>query len=299
MLRVLQINCQDLFLYLDKDPSKSINEMTENEWQSLTHSLRGIKPLSKCIGLANTLLEANSDIIVMNEVGGNESLSNFNKIFLQDKYQVAIANGCSDRGIDTGFLVKRGIEFRIKGYSSIRISDEIVKFSRTVNKLTLLKKDVPVFNIFGTHLRSKRLGANDWFSTEIRYKEVKGLVELLKKNQSKTNLPYILAGDFNGNAQKEGRDFEFDPIYEDLNLIDIHDLKNSHNQDRYSHIHFMNKDINYNQLDYIFLSEKIQEKLVEAHRILYSKHHIVSLEEKLDQPSDHYPQLALLDISLN
>jgi hypothetical protein len=303
MLKVLQINCLDLFLFLDQSPHKSLQDFTEDEWQGLTTSLRKNKPLDKTSKLAQALIKTEADIIVLNEVGGRESLDNFNKYFLHDAYTVAIAEGNSSRAIDTGFLVRKGIDHKCKGYSSVKQNGKDFKFSRTVNKLSILREDKTVLlNIFGVHLKSKRDGPNDWVSTEIRYKEVKALIALLKSNDKKYQVPYILAGDFNGNASLQSPDFEFDNFYEELDLKDVHDIKDSELQDRYSHIHFTQNDINYNQLDYIFLSKDLQTKLIKVQRWLYEENnqytHVVTITEKLNQPSDHYPQMAYLDIKV-
>lgn len=301
-LRIVQINCLDLFIFLDQKLEKSIKHYQEDEWQKLTYSQKGNKPLEKTKKLAETLLKTKADIICLNEVGGIESLTNFNKYFLKNRYVVAMADGSSDRGIDTGFLVKKKIDFKISGFKSHKSKkeDKDFKFSRTVNHLEIKKRDKTVLNLFGVHLRSKRNGANDAKSIEVRFNEVKHLTHIMKNIRNENKAPYILLGDLNGSASLKDRDFEFDVLYQKTSLRDIHDIKKSSNQDKYSYVRFEGKNINYSQLDYIFLSKDLHKKIKRIKRWLYRNGkediHVTTLTEKFDQPSDHYPQMV--DIKL-
>lgn len=295
-LRLLQINCLDLFIFLDRPMEKDISEYSEEEWQSLTVSLRGNKILDRTKRLATSLLLSNADIICLNEVGGEESLINFNKYFLKNQYNVAMAPGSSNRGIDTGFLVRKGIQFEINGFKSMLIKGQPFFFSRTVNHLLIKDQNKSILNIFGCHLRSKRAGPNDPTTIEIRYNEVKGLTKIINNTFKSDPTPIALMGDFNGNAGLYNRDFEFDSIYEKTDLRDIHDLTASSEQERYSFVRFEQNDINYCQLDYIFLSKDLHNKITQVKRWLYRTNdqdvYVATMNEKIDQPSDHYPQMV-------
>ena len=72
------------------------------------------KPLKKTLWLAQSLLEIDADFILVNEVGGEESLTNFAREFLDDKYQAHVIEGNSERGIDVGYLVKKDLPFAVE-----------------------------------------------------------------------------------------------------------------------------------------------------------------------------------------
>lgn len=301
-LKIVQINCLDLFVFIDQKIDKKIEDLTEEEWQSLTYSQKGNKPLDKIKKLAETLLKTKADIILLNEVGGQESLENFNQYFLKNKYHVAISEG-SKRGIDTGFLIKKGIAFDFKDYKKVKLihSDEKFRFSRSVNQLTVKSKGKDVLNIFGVHLKSKRGDGNDSDIIEIRYREVQGLVKIMKKVRKTTKLPYILCGDFNGPAGEKDHEFEFDSLYEKTSLKDIHDLNNSSAEDRYSFVRLLRGGkTEYVQIDYIMLSKDLHSSYRKPKRWMYRENqkdiYVVTGTEKEKLPSDHYPQSVVIKV---
>lgn len=298
-LKIIQINCLDLFIFLDQKPNKKIKDLTEEEWQKLTYSPKGNKPLSKVTELAKILLKTKADVILLNEVGGTESLENFNKLFMKDKYVPALFEG-SQRGIDTGFLVRKGIDFKIKGYKSFKLKDKPFYFSRAINQLVVKHKHKDILNIFGVHLKSKRGDGNDPDIIEKRYHEVQGLVKIMKKERKATKLPYILCGDLNGPAGEKNHEFEFDSLYEKTSLKDIHDLNNSSDQDRYSYVRFFRQNIEYTQIDYIFLSKELHSRIKKVKRWLYRNGKddifVATMSEKESLPSDHYPQSVIIKI---
>src|SRR5262245_55900310 len=113
-LRVAQINAENLFLYFDNELPSSWRSMTEKEWQKLSRSTVQNKPLTKAIWLAESLLNIDADIVLMNEVGGNESLVAFAKHFLHDKYIPHVIEGNSQRGIDVGYLIRKTLPIRVE-----------------------------------------------------------------------------------------------------------------------------------------------------------------------------------------
>lgn len=301
-LKILQLNCLDLFLFLDNPLTKSLDKYSEDEWQKLTISLKGNKKLDHLKKLSILLTKVNPDILILNEVGGTESLENFNQLFLKNRYNVAI-KGKSTRGIDTGFLVRKNIKYLHKGYSKIKIEDKEYKFSRSVNQLTILdKENKPKLNIFGVHLKSLRGNSTDPEIIETRFNEVKGLTHLMKNSRQQDKCAYIVGGDFNGNAKHKDYDFEFNYLYRHTSLRDIHDLKKTPDIDRYSFVRLMrNNQVEYNQIDYIMLSKDIHKKVEKVKRYLYrgeqnKESHISTYSEKEQLPSDHYPQFVQIKL---
>ena len=301
-LRILQLNCLDLFIFIDQNLTKKIEEYSESEWQKLTYSLKGNKKLKHILELAKLIKKINPDIVLLNEVGGKESLENFNKYFLQDKYNSEMKEK-SKRGIDTGFLIKKKIKYQFTGYTKINIEDKIYKFSRAINHLSIIDNNKKILNIFGVHLKSLRGDSSNPDIIETRYNEVKGLVHIMKECRKNDKCPYIVGGDFNGNATLKSHDFEFKFLYRHTSLRDIHDLNKSSELDRYSFVRLLrNNQVEYNQIDYLMLSKDLHKKLKKVKRLLYRKnnskqdHHIFTYDEKQELPSDHYPQFLEIKI---
>src|ERR1700733_2249543 len=86
-LRVAQINAENLFLFFDQELPANWKLLSEKEWQKLSQASVSNKPLKKALWLAESLQEIDADFILVNEVGGEESLGNFNRYFLNDRYR--------------------------------------------------------------------------------------------------------------------------------------------------------------------------------------------------------------------
>ena len=113
-LRFVEFNVENLFLYLDYADvlsGRDISTLTEKEWQNLTTSVVGNKPIEHVRALARAVLDIDPDVLMMCEVGGVESLANFSRLFLHDRYAVHLIEGNSDRGIDLGYLVRKSLPF--------------------------------------------------------------------------------------------------------------------------------------------------------------------------------------------
>jgi hypothetical protein len=110
-LKFCLINAENLFLLFDGDAHPDPLKLTEAEWQKLSTSVYENKSLRKSQALARSLLEINADIIMLCEVGGLESLKNFNQLFLGGAYSPCLLEGNSDRNIDVGFMVRKSLNF--------------------------------------------------------------------------------------------------------------------------------------------------------------------------------------------
>jgi hypothetical protein len=113
-MRVAQINAENLFLFFDEELPANWKELNEKGWQKLSRASVQNKSLKKTLWLAESLKEIDADFVMVNEVGGEESLSNFAKFFLDDQYTPYVIEGNSDRGIDIGYLVKKTITHRFE-----------------------------------------------------------------------------------------------------------------------------------------------------------------------------------------
>lgn len=110
--RFISFNTENFFVYLDEVPSKDPREMNEIEWQRLSRSTLENKSLAKVIDIARSVDDLDPDILMLSEVGGRESLANFSRYFLRDRYAPYLIEGNSDRGIDLGFLVKKNLPLK-------------------------------------------------------------------------------------------------------------------------------------------------------------------------------------------
>ncbi len=311
----------------DNIPAKSeLANLTETKWQRLSSSIYENKPLQKCRELAKTLKEINADIIMLCEIGGFESLKNFNDLFLDGAYSPALTEGNSNRNIDVGFLVRKNLDFyfdlqsnkhRLINYlypherDSLKTNYPIStvtppilshKFSRDVAELRLFKKNIekPFLLILLTHLKS-RLDPEgiDPGGFERRQAELKTLVEIYKEVSRKhPAAPMIVAGDFNGNATFANPDEEFKPLYEETSLKDILELEGVTYENRctFYQVKATSKTEG-RQIDFCFLDPRAAKLLKEKSGYVYRyKDEFglnlgipMTMDAKLRLPSDHYP----------
>jgi len=321
------MNVENLFLMFDQALPKNFTKLEENQWQKLSTSVYENKPLFKTIHLAQTIKNCNADIIMLCEVGGLESLKNFNEYFLDNQFSPILIEGNSDRNIDVGFLIKKSSPFYFdllthknrelnflyphekqsqSQHYPIKLTSH--KFSRDCAELRLFKRDVnkPFLIILLTHLKSpldpERIDPNGF---ERRSAELKTCLEIYKELQNQFNqCPIIFAGDFNGHAASFDTDPEFKPIYESTQLKDIFDIAQVSPENRYTFYQIKSGlRSDGRQIDYCFLSPAAQNLLnTKTAAVLDFKDEFGSpikkpetLEQKLALPSDHYPVVFTLD----
>ena len=78
-MRIGILNAQNLFL---------LNDPYEYQKQTLLKKPQVNKPLFKTIDLGKAVLEMDLDILMVSEIGGEESLDNFNKKFCQNYFPI-------------------------------------------------------------------------------------------------------------------------------------------------------------------------------------------------------------------
>lgn len=296
-MKVVFYNVENLFLDLSKLKSNDFSQMSEGQWQAVRSSLTPNKPLKKTIELRNIILKTDPDILLMCEVGGRESLENFNQFFLEKKYDVYTDNSNSKRGIDLGILVKSNLKFKLKlenFKTYLNKNNELKEFNRNVLKLHIKEKKLSFFLV---HLKSKLdKDKKDFLGLEARTNEVYGLYQILQK----TKEDFILAGDFNGIASSYDTDEEFKKLHQ-LDLIDSFDLANMPIEKRWTHHFFNGAFRRSSQIDYLFIKKSLTHKFLRAEKIEYEDTHGLlidppkTLEEKLVYPSDHNPIMVELN----
>ncbi|MDB4330156.1 hypothetical protein N9948_00290 [bacterium] len=301
-MRICLFNVENLFILLDVYNNQNLDLVTEEEWQSYTISLnQPNKPLCDLIGIKKTIEEIDADIFMLCEIGGKESLDNFNNLFLDNKYDVYVKEGNSNRGICVGYLVKKGspYSFTVRTNKDTLLDDGH-KITRDILELRAYKKGkLKLINLL-VHLKSKRTSKKDLNGIKKRTSEVKAVLGLYKKLKDKYKVPIILSGDFNGHAQKSDPEDEFIEIYK-TDLLDAHEVVNSSEEDRTSFVSFYTKKI-LRQLDYIFLSKDIHSKISNVYNAKFKNEYgdclgiPDSFQEKKWLPSDHFPVVVDLDL---
>lgn len=322
-LKCLLWNAENLFILFDQKPTGDITKLEEHQWQKLSGSIYENKPLKKLLELQKIIKEKDPDIIMLCEVGGPESLSNFNEYFLGNAYSTALVEGNSDRNIDIGFLIKktlpvyfdlqsnknRPINFNYAHAALHEKTPVSLKFSRDVVELKLFthNRDNPFLILLLGHLKSHLDPEKvDPRGFTRRKAELKTLVEIhkeLKKTYPKT--PQIVAGDFNGNASRQITDEEFKIIYSETELEDILEVTGVKPENRWTFCQVRpgGGKTDGKQLDYVFLTPELKDKVKKDSTQVYryrdefgfEKDWPLTLEAKLELPSDHYPIFFELD----
>ena len=316
-LKFMLLNAENLFLLSDQTITEDHLKIDEGRWQKLSTSIFDNKPLNKCFALAKIIQDENPDIIMLCEVGGLESLTNFNRLFLKNKYSPALSEGNSNRHIDVGFLIRKEIGFYFDLISNknrpinfnypheMNLSTPAVshKFSRDVAELHLFQKDRdnPFLLITLTHLKSHLDPENiDPRGSDRRQAELKAMIDIYLELEEKysSKIPMIVAGDFNGNATSSNTDVEFTDIYNRTKLKDVCELTGLKDEDAYTFYQVgRSSKPEGKHLDYCFLNPLAQGKLTPGSTTVYRYKNPqglphdppTSVDAKLQLPSDHYP----------
>ena len=283
------------------------------------------KPQDKIEWVARTIREIDADIIMLCEVGGLQSLDLFNSRHLNNAYFTALLPGNSDRGIEMGYLInKRFAHFHQiishkEKHLDFNYPHEITehqntgkklknhRFSRDIAELRLTKDGKLEYIILLVHLKSKLDKDGVDFNGQLRRKaELQALVDHYNFRRLEfPGVPVIVAGDFNGQAQRLSTEPEFTSLYEKTDLEDVLEVIKEPAERRFSYFHF-NRDYirEASQLDYIMLPPELHA-LVEKEEsgiYHYRDQHGVVLPYPQDSfqryalPSDHYPVVVTLKI---
>lgn len=326
-LKLGLFNAENLFLLFDQPIPPHFQKLSEPQWQKLSASVYENKPLNKCLEIAQLIKENDPDIMMFCEVGGIESLKNFNELFLSSGYSVALLEGNSDRNIDVGFLIKktesyyfdlasnknRPLHFLYPHESTSVKTGYPVKgtthfFSRDCVELRLFRADrnQPFLIILLTHLKS-RLDPEriDPGGVERRTAELRTALDLYNEISAQNpTTPVILAGDMNGFAGTPSTDPEFAAIYAETDLQDVLELANVSLEKRSTFYQIKNgSKVDGKQIDYCFLPQTLLAHLkIDSAQVYRYKDEFGfsldtprSLEHKSRLPSDHYPLFFALE----
>lgn len=262
---------------------------------------------AKLLHLKKAFEDLDADIYCLCEIGGAESLINFNKDYLDDNYVISLIPGNSDRGIELSYLIHKRV---LNKYSYFQKSNkeyllplknnhtEPSKFSRDVAEFHLFEgtNNTPLLILLGVHLKSQLDSeGKDPQGRFQRTAEVLGLIEIYSHiSKQNPNTPILIMGDFNGIAQKEHSAVEFLPIYEQTPLLDIFEITKLPLEERNTFKGRPPYETNpFLQLDYIFLDPKFASLFdgSKIHRFtdVANRPLVLSSIPSTTWPSDHNP----------
>ncbi len=316
LLRFVQINAENLFLFMDLYQGQDLKSLSEKQWQELSSASQSNKPLEKTLALAHNLLKLQPDFVLLNEVGGVESLENFNRHFLGDQFEVHLQEGNSDRGIDIGYLVRKGQPLEVQLIShkdrplvwptsvEEKAPERPLYFSRDVAELQVRANGHPdpQLILLLVHLKSKLdPDGTDPQGYARRSAELKTLVELYQeRRQQFLQTPVMVAGDFNAECKRSLPDPEMLPLLE-TDLCDVLDLTSLEGPQRYTQVQVSRYgQIQGLQLDHILISPELKTWALPDRCFVCTyesdlgvpANHPLTLQEKWQLPSDHYPVVA-------
>jgi endonuclease/exonuclease/phosphatase family metal-dependent hydrolase len=279
---------------------------------------RPLKDQGKCRSLARAILEIDADVMALSEVGGEESLASFCELYLDDKYHHSLIKGNSDRGIELGYLVKKGLPYTFEHLThrnseiplDYKTDDPMLQppwfMSRDIAELRILKDGSPKIIILNVHLKSRLdVEGLDNESTMRRRAEVELLIDSYHAIDKKFGgeVPIIITGDFNGYARPQGHP-EFERIHSDTKLVDVLEIMKLPKDQRASHVYFDRlKTPIQDQLDYLFLPPVFHSKVIIKSSGLYFYKDEAGIPYRRPQfphegyalPSDHLPIVVHLD----
>jgi endonuclease/exonuclease/phosphatase family metal-dependent hydrolase len=319
--KIMVLNAENLFLFMDKYDGTPIEKMDEYDWQLMSTSMFANKRLQDLIILANCIQKQQPDVVMLTEIGGMESLQNFCRHFLGNEYQPMLLEGNSDRGIDLGYLVKRSLSYQLQLSSHKRTPlmfryphekkpvtvKNSLRFSRDVLELQLSKDQQVWFVFLLVHLKSKLDMKRIDFEGRLRRKaECEALCRIYQsKQQQFPQAAIFIGGDFNGQAWRFETEKEFHSLYQ-TDLDDVLELTQKPLNERFTHFYFSRDGRKCTmQLDYLFTSGHLKKMLISEETLVphYVDLHGIpmdypeNIKEKLSLPSDHFPLLATLDLA--
>lgn len=197
------------------------------------------KRLEKLAAIARTIQENDFDFVGLCEVGGMETLVNFNKHYLQGRYDCYLHEENSKRGIFVGALVKK------ERFALVSARNMQGAFSRNLMQVTL-QGEGTTLHVYVVHLKAQH---GQDLGIEQRIVEVRQLTALVERQNC------VVLGDFNGILIRDENQFEYDPFLE-LPFRDVLEAMDVPAHARFSHFYFRGGP-SFSQLDYIFCSNDL------------------------------------------
>ena len=240
-LHIASFNAENFYLLLDRDYSRQeLESLDDGAYLAMNPSIYNPnKPRDKIAAIAKTILDRDYDLVGLCEIGGMESLSNLNRIYLGGRYDCYLHEENSRRGIYVGALVRKGL------FSHVEAESMPGAFSRNLLRLRLGRRGSDL-EAYVVHLKSQ-YGEDHGIGQRMR--EVGLLASLVRRERC------LVMGDFNGILIRGESQFEYDAFLS-LPFRDVLEAVGIPSERRWTHYHFSPRP-NFAQLDYIFCSEDI------------------------------------------
>ena len=273
-LTIATFNVENFSLLLDRHYTRDeLEALDEETYQAMNTSIYNPnKERSKIAEIGRTILERDFDLVGLCEVGGLETLAAFNRLYLEDRYDVFLHEENSKRGIFVGAVVKKGL------FPGTKASSMPGSFARNLLKLDL-GSQWGHLRVFVVHLKSQF--GRDW-GLEHRLREVERLAALVRTDNC------IVMGDFNGILIRGESQFEYEAFLK-LPFQDVLEVLGIPPDRRRTHYHF-GPEPRFTQLDYLFCSADLQ---VLDGGVLEGEIPL-NRAQRNTLPSDHLPVWALV-----
>ena len=309
-LKVGTLNTLNLYMNIGKfetapAPARGLIRKTE----------RLSKDPQKVQELADFIVKRDLDFVVLEEVEDLDTLKDFIDGYLGDAYHFFWGGTNDQRGVQIAILAKRDLPFKYEFRSHIdetwvntvlkdgeptETGDVRPVFSRDL-PLVLVRpedspKEKPMFALFGTHYKSKRLREGDTESSLLRTAQVQKTTGIVQKLQMEfKGLPVMLAGDFNGSLNYEP---EYLSLWRSNHFVDSLDKMESDVpvKDRVTHtFHPREGARKTSQIDAVLVTEDMRDAITHAEVYRYTDANgnarplPSSYEDREKNPSDHFP----------
>lgn len=274
-IHLASFNAENFSLLLNRPYSREeLEALDERDYLAMNPSIYNPnKNRAKIAEIARLIVENDFDLIGLCEIGGRETIENFNEMYLDGLYSCHIHEENSRRGIFVGALVKR------ERFPEARSANVPGDFSRNLLKLSLGESGNGL-TVFVVHLKSQH---GDDRGIDKRIDEVARLASLIPRRKC------VVMGDFNGILIRGQHQFEYEPFLA-LPLTDVLAAVGVPPSARRTHYYF-GKEKSFNQLDYIFCTHDIE--ILDAGVLEEAVPQ--SREERMRLPSDHLFLRALIE----
>ncbi len=325
-LRITTFNCENLFgryRFLDTPQKGQVKNYEKSlqipEITTLEPGRSGkIKPavISKQqrTNTANAILGANPDLLAVEEVENLTVLRLFNAKYMGNAFdRIILVDGNDARGIDVGFLVRKGVAVTVLGIRSH--ADEAIgggflaKSNRLDTAVTAqaifsrdcLEVDIDVNGVALTFLVNHfKAQDNKPTTTARRKRQAERVVELVQAVRDSGRHP-VVVGDFNIDSKQTNYDGSLDPL---LQLPTLHDLFDGLDQQQ-RWTHFFSSDKKVSKLDYLLVDVALRDQVdsVDIFREGLSKKckqytgpRLSSMKDNDLEASDHCPTSLTLNV---
>jgi len=325
-LRITTFNCENLFgryRILDKPPAGQVanyeNLLQIPEVVTLEPGRAGkIKPATisqeQRKNTANAILETDPQILAVEEVENLATLRLFNGKYLGNAFdRILLIDGNDARGIDVGFLVRKGVSAEILeirthvddavsgGYldKSNRLDTRVA--AQAVFSRDCLEADLRVGQMVLTFLVNHfKAQDNKPGSTTRRLGQAGRVAALAATARNQGKFPIVM-GDLNIDVKQSDYDQSLDPL---VTLPILHDpFAGLNDQDRWTHYYSSKRKVS--RLDYILIDARLAPRVLgtEIFRKGLSKKckqyagpRLASMKTNDLEASDHCPTSVVLDL---